>query len=157
MKIYINNFNLYILPDVLELLNEKIVKTKTNIQVYSIDGIYSVEEKTTKKLNYFDNNITILKNYYNNITLIVDPSYYTTELVNYINPEHISRKIIRYFFEIEKNSKLKLVIEGEIVEDINQNEHDINLCDMYFELPNNIDINDAFVKKEIIVFLSLLN
>jgi len=47
-----------------------------------------------------------------------------------------------------------LVIEGEVTKNANDI---INANDIYFEVPNNIDINDALVKKEIIVFLSLLN
>jgi hypothetical protein len=57
---------------------------------------------------------------------------------------------------LNKDSKIKLVIEGELFEKT-ANNYDINPKDIYFEIPNNIDINDALVKKEIIVFLSLLN
>ena len=60
----------------------------------------------------------------------------------------------RSFFKLNKNSNLQLVFEGIFSNDDTTN---IKHNDIYFELPKNIDINDALVKKEIIVFLSLLN
>jgi len=62
----------------------------------------------------------------------------------------------RCFYGLNKNSKIKLVIEGDHFEKT-VNIYDITPKDIYFEIPNNADINDALVKKEIIVFLSLLN
>ena len=64
----------------------------------------------------------------------------------------------RCFFKINKTSFLNLVVEG--IESINfskKNKYNINSSDIYFEISDSIDINDALVKKEIIVFLSLLN
>ena len=68
----------------------------------------------------------------------------------------MSKSVKRYFFEITEKSKIQLVIEGEETKNANANSL-INPYDIYFEVPNNIDINDALVKKEIIGFLSLLN
>ena len=156
MKIYINNFNIEILSEIMKLLNDKYIKSETYIQVYSIDGIYKIEESSLFKQNIFDIDIQVYKNYYNNFTLILDPSYYITEQVYSINSEHISTKMKRYFYEVNKNSKIKLIIECEFCEKTAQN-YDIKPNDIYFEMPNNIEINDALVKNEIIVFLSLLN
>ena len=156
MKIYINNFNLEILPTIMKLFNDYYINSKTYIQIYSIDGIYEIDESSVTKLNCFDNDIQIFKNYYDNFTLILDPSYYITEKVNSINSEHISTRMKRCVFGLNKDSKIKLVIEGVLFEKT-ANNYDINPTDIYFEMPNNTDINDALVKKEIIVFLSLLN
>ena len=155
MKLYINNFNIDILSDIMKQLSDKYIRSELYIQIYSDEGIYRVDNDTTiKKLICIDNNIKILKKYYNEFTLIADPSYYTTEIVNNIAPVHISTSIKRYFYEINESSKIQLVIEGEVTKNANDI---INANDIYFEVPNNIDINDALVKKEIIVFLSLLN
>ena len=152
MKLYINNFNIDLLSDIMNKLSDKYTRCESFIQIYSEEGICRIDNDTTiKKMVCLDNNIKIYKNYYNEFTLIVDPSYYTTEIVNNIGPCHISKSIKRYFFEINESSKIQLVIEGEVTND------SINANDIYFEVPNNIDINDALVKKEIIVFLSLLN
>ena len=156
MKIYINNFNIEILSTIMKLLNEHYINSKTFIQIYSIDGMYEIDESSVMKLNCLDNDIQIYKNFYDNFTLILDPSYYTKEKVYSINSEHISTKMKRCFFGLNKDSKIKLVIEGELIEKT-ANNYDINPKDIYFEIPNNTDINDALVKKEIIVFLSLLN
>ena len=157
MKIYINNFNIDILYDVMKNIFETHIRSESFIQIYSKDGIYIIDDDLNiKKQLCVDNDILILKNYFNEFTLIVDPSYYTTEIVHNINPEHISTQMKRYIFKINKNSAIQLVIEGEIIEET-KNNYGINANDIYFEIPNNIDINDALVKKEIIVFLSILN
>ena len=44
MKVFINNFNLDALPNVLTGFNDSLVKTDVYIQVYSIDGIYKIVE-----------------------------------------------------------------------------------------------------------------
>jgi hypothetical protein len=86
MKIYINNLNIEILPTIMKLFNDYYINSKTYIQIYSIDGIYEIDESSVTKLNCFDNDIQIFKNYYDNFTLILDPSYFITEKVNNINP-----------------------------------------------------------------------
>ena len=156
MKIYINNFNIDVLDKLEKKLNEHFIDSETYIQVYSIDGVYQINEKSINKQICFDNNIKIFEKYYENFTLIVDTSYYKLETSNAINPEHISTKMKRSFFKLEKTSKLQLVIEGSFL-NYDKKDNNIKNTDIYFELPNNIDINDALVKKEIIVFLSLLN
>ena len=94
-------------------------------------------------------------------TLIEDTSYYTTEIINKLPSEHIATHIKRCFFKLEKSSDVQLVIEGSCLDDNTtfnkKNNYNINPTDIYFELSNNNDINNALVKKEIIVFLSLLN
>jgi hypothetical protein len=162
MKIYINHLNLDALPEVLKSLNNNYINSETYIQIYSSDGIYEINNSIAKKLIPIDNNIEILENYHENFTLLVDPSYYGVEEVFQINNEHISRKMKRCFFELNKNSKIKLVIEGEVLDDKHfykriSNEYGIAPNDIYFELPEKTNITDALVKNELIVFLSCLN
>jgi hypothetical protein len=156
MKIYIKNFNIEILHEILKKLSDVYANSETFIQIYSIDGIYKIDESTIKKQICVDKDIILFENYFNNLTLIADPSYYKTEIINNIIPEHISTKMKRCFFETNKNSNIKLVIEGEAIEKMN-NYYGIVPQDIYFEILDNIDINNALIKKEIIVFLSLLN
>jgi len=162
MKIYINLLNLDALPDILKLLNNYYINSYTYIHIYSIEGIYEVNNSVINKLLSHDNNIQILENYYNEFTLLVDTSYYNKEPVYQIHSNHISRKIKKCFFELNKKSKIKLVIEGEVVDDKHfykriSKEYGISPNDMYFELPENTDLNDALVKNELIEFLSCLN
>ena len=157
MRIYINNFNIAILNNLLDIFNDKYINTETYIQIYSIDGIYKINDNQFKKLNIIDKEIEILQNYYNNYTLILDKSFFIEENVHSVNPEHISIKIKRCFFKINNISPIQLVIEGPVNEDLTSNKHFFKPNDIYFETNNNIDINNDLIKKEIIVFLSLLN
>ena len=162
MKIYINHLNLDALPELLKSLNNIYINSETYIQIYSSDGIYETNNSSSKKLIPTDNDIQILENYHENFTLLVDTSYYVVEEVFQINNEHISRKIKRCFFKLNKNSKIKLVIEGEALDDKHfykriSNEYGISPNDIYFDLPENTNINDALVKNELIEFLSCLN
>ena len=162
MKIYINHLNLDALPEILKKLNENYVNSETYVQIYSSDGIYEINNSSSKKLLPRDNDVQILENYYEKFTLLVDTSYYDVEEVFQINNDHISRKMKRCFFELNKNSKIKLVIEGEVLDDKHfykriSNEYGIAPNDIYFELPEKTNITDALVKNELIVFLSCLN
>ena len=162
MKIYINHLNLDALPELLKTLNNNYINSETYIQIYSSDGIYEINNTSSKKLMPIDNDIQILENYHENFTLLVDPSCYGVEEVFQINNDHISIKMKRCFFEFNKNSKIKLVIEGEVLDDKHfykriSNEYGIAPNDIYFELPEKTNITDALVKKELIVFLSCLN
>jgi len=162
MKIYINHLNLDALPEILKTLNNYYINSETYIQIYSSDGIYEINNTSSKKLLAIDNDVQILENYHENFTLLVDPSYYGVDEVFQINNEHVSRKMKKCFFELNKNSTIKLIIEGEVLDDKHfykriSNEYGISPNDIYFELPEKTNITDALVKKELIVFLSCLN
>ena len=162
MKIYINHLNLDALPELLKSLNNNYINSETYIKIYSTDGIYEINNSSSKKLIPQDSDIEILENYHENFTLLVDQSYYGVEEVFQINNDHNSRKMKRCFFELNKNSKIKLVIEGEILDDKHffkriSTDYGIAPNDIYFELPEKTNINDALVKNELNVFLSCLN
>jgi len=165
MKIYINNFNIDLLFSIMKNIKEQYIDSETFIQIYAIDGIYQINNNTIQKCITLDSDIKIHKNYYENFELIVDPSYYTLEEVNKIPLDHISTKMKRCIFQINKKSDIKLVIEGPVIEEsfitkkptTPNADYGITPNDLYFELTDNIDINDALVKKEISVFLSMLN
>jgi len=155
MKIYINHFNLLVLPDLLKSLNKYKVKSEEYLKIYTPEGIYLVDEKSTFKLKPVDHDIIILKQFYEEFTLVVDPSFFIIEKSTQIPSEHISIKIKREIFELNKNNTIKqksvkLVIESEEI-----NEYIPK--DIYFELPNDTNIKDELVKEELNVFLSLLN
>jgi len=162
MKIYINHLNLDALPEILKSLNNNYINSETYIQIYSSDGIYEINNSTSKKLIPQDSNIEILENYHKEFTLLLDTSYYNIEEVFQINNEHISRKMKRCFFKINNDSKIRLVVEGEVLDNKPFNkristEYGISPNDIYIELPEKTNINDALVKNELIVFLSWLN
>jgi hypothetical protein len=162
MRVYINHFNLDALPNVLTMLDDKLVKTETYIQIYSIDGIYQVNMSSVKKQTSFDSDIEIINDYHENFTLILDKSYFTEEDATCFDPDHISTRMKRCIFETGKGSPIKLIIEGETVEERGgffKNKTSQNLVpnNIYFEMANNLNVRDALVKKGLIEFLSLLN
>ena len=138
MKIYINNFNIDILPSIIKSLTEYYTNSETYIQIYSEDGMFQINDTSTKKQIITDKEIQILKEYYENFTLIADPSYYTLEQTYNIPSEHLSTKVKRCFFTPDKNSIFKLVIEGTILEENNKQNNDSNFgihpYDIYIEV-----------------------
>ena len=157
MKIYIDHFNLNILSEIIKNFREYKTNSEEFLQLYSPEGIYLIDQKSTIKIKPVDHDIIILKHFYENYTLIVDPSFYIVEKVMQLPSEHITKKVKRETYHLNKNL-IKLVIEFE-EEKISQNtnENDYIPKDIYFELPNSSNIKDDLVKEELIVFLSLLN
>ena len=71
-----------------------------------------------------------MNNYYKDFCIIADPSYFNMEPTNQINPNNISTKMKKCFFQINKKSVIKLIIEGEII-DNNNSDLNINPYDIY--------------------------
>jgi hypothetical protein len=149
MKIYINNFNLTILNNLQKTLAELLVETNIYSEVYTNESIYHIDKKNIFYLEPKDGEITVHKNYFNNITLIVDESYFEkTQDTSILGSEHIHKTITKRNYRLHPKSKINLVIE---IADINTPN------DIYFQTEERIDVKDIFVKQEIIEFLSLLN
>lgn len=176
MKIYINHFNLNILPDLLKSLSNYHIKSEEYMQLYSIDGIYIIDQSASIKLNQIDHDIMVLNNFYQDFTLIVDPSFYIAEKVVNIPPEHVVTRVKRDVFSLNKNNNtnknnkndpsIKLIIETEMKSEPEEAFHFLNknktdnediYRDIFFEMPNGTNVDNALVKEEIIEFLSLLN
>jgi hypothetical protein len=166
MKIYIDHFNLNILPELIKTLSEYKRGSEEFLQLYSSDGIYLINNNSTMRLKPIDHDIIIQKKFYKEFTLIVDPSFFIVEKVVQIPPQHIARKMKRDIFNLSITNKksIKLVIESEEINEpasgfnfLDNNKDNCTPKDIYFELPNGSDIKDALVKEELIVFLSLLN
>jgi hypothetical protein len=151
MKIYIDHFNLDALPELLKNINEYQTSSEEYIQIYSNDGIYLVDSHATIRLKPVDHDIIVLKKYYQDFTLIVDPSFFMVEKAGQIPSEHHAIKMKKDMFALHQKSPVKLVIESEYFFDkyIPNN--------IYFELPNGSHVSDTLVKEEIIVFFSVFN
>jgi hypothetical protein len=156
MKIYINNLNIDNLESILGKINDYLLHSETYIKIYSIEGIFKINDSSIKKLISVDKEIKIIKNFYEDFTLILDPSYFREEISTTLPVEHTSTKMKRCIFKIDKKSNVEVVIEGSSM-NVSLNKWGFKPNDMYFQTNENIDINDALIKKEIIVFLSLLN
>jgi len=142
MKVYINNFNLEILHDISNVFKDNLVDTKNYIELYTNEGIYNIENKDIK----------IYEKYYNNFTLITDPSYFNKKNITSIHGEtHLSLKRKKNYYKMNNNSDIYLVIKYYY------KSNNFIPNDIYFKINRDIDINDIFIKKEIIEFLSVLN
>jgi hypothetical protein len=152
MKIYINNLNLDVLNDIAETLKDHMINSETYIKLYTNEGIYRIEDKKIYSLETCDKEIKILKNYYENFTLIIDYSFFHKYICSSIHGKtHLSFQTKKYYYKINPFSELQLVIKyisnnGKFIPN-----------DIYFDLQKDIDINDLFIKKEINEFLSVLN
>ena len=154
MKIYINNFNLNILKDIQDTLQKEFINSENYIQLYTNEGIFRIEKNIIYSLDPVDIDIKIYERYFHDFTLIVDLSYFKKNTITTINGNiHLSTSIKKNFYKINKQSKLQLVIEN--IEQINSGHYIPS--DIYFELDGSNDINELFIKQDIIEFLSVLN
>lgn len=152
MKIYINNLNLDIINDLSELFKENLVRTEKYIELYTNDGIYRIEDKNTYYLDVIDKEIQILEKYYENFSIIVDPSFYHKKNTSSIHGDkHQSLQIMEKHYKFNKSSPISLVLKYYL----DKSEYLAN--DIYIESQKEININDLFIKNEIIEFLSVLN
>jgi len=151
MKIYINNFNLDIIKDIDNLFKEYLVGAENYLDLYTDEGIYRIENKNIYILEPIDRDIKIYENYYNNFSLIFDPSYFNKYSVSSIQGHtHLSFQTTNLYYKLNKNSSIKMVCKY-ISKNGKQTPNDI-----YFETEkNNLDINDY--KNDLIEFLSVLN
>ncbi len=153
MKIYINNFNLNSLPNTQKSLTDILVETQTYTELFTNESIYHIDNKQIFLLEPKDGEIIIYKNYFNDISLVVDNSYFNKIIEMSVNGnEHLHKKINKFIYKLNPKSKLSFVIEMT-----NNLDNALEPNDVYFECNELIDIKELFIKQEIIEFLSLLN
>ena len=152
MKIYIDKLNLDILNDIAELFKEYLVQTNNYISLFTNENIYHIENKQSFVLDVVDNKIETFENYFNGFTLITDASYFNKTPINSIlGHTHLSFNIKEYRFKLDIKSSLELVIKFNLMNKISIPN------DIYFEINKDVDVNETFIKNEIIEFLSVLN
>lgn len=152
MKIYIDRFNLDILNNISELFKEYLVTTDIYIALYTSEGIYRIEEKQTYLLDVYDKSIRSYEKYYEGFTLIVDNSYFIKNKINSVlGDTHLSFHTKELYYKLNIKSSLALVLKYTL------GDSKPTPNDIYFEIDKDIDINEPFIKKEIIEFLSVLN
>ena len=160
MKIYIDHFNLDILTSIMTSIEHFIISTETYIEAYTDSGIYQIDNYGVNQLKPVDSKFSIHKNYYNDFTIIVDPSYFVKEQVSNIIGHIIHNKTTKkYTYKMNKQSKLALIIEGNYKPVIDHPlESKFKPNNIYFEMiDNTFDLYDSFFKKELIEFLSVLS
>ena len=168
MKIYIDNYKPISVLDKLSLLDSYFIKKNNIIEIYSISGIYNITNtKIYQMIPYSDNKSIIITNYYKNNSLIIDNSVFIQEETHHIPNNHIHLNLTSFIYAINSKSKLYLIIEGYDKENnsiTNNNDRYNNFIpsNFYFEIIDKkdanekFDINDPFIKNDIIEFLLLL-
>ena len=142
MKIYFENYK----------LNKNIKKgldiyfIYKNINFYSNEGIFLINNKKIFKLNILDKKIKKIK--FNNYNLLIDESEIINEISYQLPVTYIST--VSFYYKLYKTSNIKFVIEYSLVE--NDENKPINF---YFEV-SDFEIDNLFIKEEINEFLSVL-
>jgi hypothetical protein len=161
MKLYIDNFNI----DILDEYNKNLQSYELNktteyyIELFTDAGIYKINNNSIYLLEAIDREIIKYAKYFNNITLICDSSYFIENKTNYIDgSNHFSRQIKREIYKHNSNTKIKLIIESYLSDnEYLRDNNEFKPNNIYFECDNEKNINDLFIKQEIIEFLSVLN
>lgn len=156
MKIYIENYNITNLSKKMKGLNKYLTNKINTIDVYSDDGIFSVDQQNIHKVTYLDKPVKKVKYINENDTIfdmMIDSSETIITMVNQLPPDNLIMKTETQVYQTSATSKVKLVI----VLLLNRQLNEYKPHDFYFDVSNDIDINSPIFKEDINVFLFHLN
>jgi len=157
MKIYIENYNIANLSKKMKGLNKYLTNTSNTIDVYSDEGIFSVDQQNIYKVTYLDKPTKKVKYVSeNNIVfdMVIDTTAIVTTSVNQLPTDNVIMKIETQVYQIDPNSKIKLVV---IFTQVNKIVKEYVPRDFYFDVSDDIDIKSPIFKEDINVFLFHLN
>jgi hypothetical protein len=151
MKIFLKDYKLSKLHDKIKLLEPYLVNISEYYEGFSKEGCFLMDSSNIYKLLHQYKPLKIIEKYLHNFTIMVDYSNTIKKKENQIpvDTEVILVKKIQY--SIDKKSKMKLIIHTS------SNLHDVKILDFYFEIDEEVDLNNMFIKNELNVFLSCLN
>jgi hypothetical protein len=156
MKIYIENYNITNLSKKMKGLNKYLTNKINTIDVYSDDGIFSVDQQNIHKVTYLDKPVKKVKYINENDTIfdmMIDSSETIITMVNQLPPDNLIMKTETQVYQTSATSKVKLVI----ILLLNRQLNEYKPHDFYFDVSNDIDINSPIFKEDINVFLFHLN
>jgi len=149
MKIYIDNYSTEKIYKKMNSFNNYLLNKTNVIEVYSDEGVYSVDNNNIYKITYVDKPIKKIK-HSSEIDMIIDFSETKKIIVNHLPSDCIILKIETHNYKL--NEKIKLVIDFTLNKNM-----DYKIHNFYFDVSDDIDINSPLFKQDINVFLSLLN
>ena len=156
MKIYIENYNITNLSKKMKGLNKYLTNKTNEIDVYSDDGIFLIDQQNIQKVTYLDKPVKKVK-YMNETNTIfnmtIDSSETIITMVNQLPPDNLIMKTETQVYQTSATSKVKLVI----ILLLNRQLNEYKPHDFYFDVSNDIDINSPIFKEDINVFLFHLN
>jgi hypothetical protein len=151
MKIYIENYNTEKIHKNLGLFNSYLINKTNRIEVYSDEGVFSIDQNNTHRISYLDKPIKRFK-YSENIDMILDVSETKTTVVNQIPINYTMLNILTHNYQINARTKIKFVIDFILTKNT-----DYKLYNFYFDVADDIDIYSPLFKEDINVFLFHLN
>jgi hypothetical protein len=156
MKIYIDNYNITNLSKKMKGLNKYLTNKTNGIDIYSDEGIFSVDQQNINNVTYLDKPVRNVKYITENNTIFdmtIDSSETIITIVNQLPPDNLIMKTETQVYQTSITSKVKLVI----VSLLNRQLNEYKPHDFYFDVSNDIDINSPIFKEDINVFLFHLN
>ena len=156
MKIYIDNFSITNLSKKMKGLNKYLTNKTNTIDVYSDEGIFSVDQQNIYKITYLDKPVKKAKYINEDNTIfdfLIDSSETTSSIVNQLPQDNLVMKTETQVYQTSATSKVKLVIISLLNKQLNE----YKPHDFYFDVSNDIHINSPIFKEDINVFLFHLN
>jgi len=160
-RIYIQNYDPLLLRKKLSILDEYFRKQETVVELVSPDGLFTVENGNLYKMKSVDKEI--ITNDFEGCKLLIDSSYFEKEPVySQIPYDHINLDIVKFYYSQEPAGKIpfiRLVVEGLINKNNDKpcvKKYD-NFTPTNFYFLANESFENVLVKKELNVFLSMLN
>jgi len=158
MKIYINSFK-YNHNNFKKKLEEMCILElkKTNVEIYSENGVFFVENERIYKINYIDGDIETINNYCEDCSITIDRTIVKKEMKNVYCISNKYTKINKLIqrFKLRDKSPLICIVEYNLD---NEQIHDV-----YFQLHDkhaaysSADLDNIFLKEDILSFISLSN
>ena len=143
MRLYVENQKL--INDYNKFLKKYLIQTNKQIEIYSEEGIFNIDNNDIYLLCIMNEKHDIIKN---GINMIVDHSIIIKEKVNQLPVEHIPLQIQYDIYCVNPKSNVKMIVKTL------ENKH--IPIDVYFEVDNNIDPRSISVINEINTFVKLV-
>jgi hypothetical protein len=152
MKLYIENYDILKISKKLKQLSGLFINNSYKKEIYSVEGIFTIDKNNLYKITYLDGEILKIPNYIDNVNIIIDKSEETKEMVNQLPFENFILNLETRNYVINPQSKIKLVIDFIITDNMNPEPYNF-----YIDIPNIVDINSHLFKEDLNVFLFHLN
>jgi len=152
MKLYIENYDILKISKKLKQLSSLFVNNSYRKEIYSVEGIFTIDKNNLYKITYLDGEISKILKYIDNVNIIIDKSEETREIVNQLPFDNFILNLETRNYVINPQSKIKLVIDFIITDNMNPEPYNF-----YIDIPNIVDINSHLFKEDLNVFLFHLN
>ena len=136
MKVYIENYSVQDIFSNIAKFEKYYKSTNTCAEIYTHDGIFTIEQNQVFKLNVIDVDVTRVDN------LIVDKSYYTKHAVYQLPSNHIVHMLTTMVYA---TLNFNLVVEG-----FSKN-NTFEPFNFYFDVSENLSLHH--IKNEIKLFI----